>query len=106
MAVANAGYLPSYVSRRALERKTARPCVFELQLPAGAQLISGLPRIEGPQLEGHAPKNSLQAFLPERDVTPDRAMAEWIVQAPAGTTLGLSAHAARAGRVSTRLTLA
>jgi murein tripeptide amidase MpaA len=106
MAVANAGYLPSYVSRRALERKTARPCVFELQLPAGAQLISGLPRIEGPQLEGHAPKNSLQAFLPERDVTPDRAMAEWIVQAPAGTTLGLSAHAGRAGRVSTLLTLA
>jgi murein tripeptide amidase MpaA len=105
MAVANAGYLPSYVSRRALERKMARPCVFELELPEGASLISGLPRIEGPQLEGHAPKNSLQAFLPERDITPDRAVAEWIVEAPAGTILNLAAHAARAGRVNTRITL-
>lgn len=106
MAVGNAGYLPSYVTRRALERKTARPCIFELELPPGAELLSGLPRIEGPQLEGHAAKQSLQAFLPDRDITADRAVAEWIVHAPAGTTLSLSAHAARAGRVHTRLTLA
>ena len=105
MAVGNAGYLPSYVTRRALERKTARPCIFELTLPPGAELISGKPRIEGPQLEGHAAKQSLQAFLPDREITADRAVAEWIVRAPAGTTLALSAHAARAGRVHCELSL-
>ncbi len=105
MAVGNAGYLPSYVTRRALERKTARPCTFELELPPGAELLGGSPRIEGPQLEGHAPKQSLQAFLPDRDITADRALAEWIVRAPAGTTLALSAHAARAGRVHATLKL-
>jgi hypothetical protein len=99
LVVANAGYLPSYVTKRALERKTARACVFEIELPAGATLVNGHRRIEGPQFEGHAPKNSLQAFLPERDVTPDRAQAEWLVRAPAGTVLALKARAGRAGAV-------
>jgi murein tripeptide amidase MpaA len=105
MVVGNAGYLPSYVTKRALERKTARPCVFELELPAGAALVNGKRRVEGPQLEGHAPKNSLQAFLPEREVTADRARAEWIVRAPAGTVLSLKAEAGRAGAVRTEVTL-
>jgi murein tripeptide amidase MpaA len=98
-AVANAGYLPSYVTKRAVERKTARGCVFEIELPEGAALVHGKRRIEGPQLEGHAPKNSLQAFLPEREVTADRALAEWVVRAPAGTALTLKASAGRAGCV-------
>lgn len=103
--VANTGYLPSYVTKRALERKVARACVFEIGLPAGASLVNGKPRIEGPQLEGHAPKNSLQAFIPERDVTADKAHAEWIVRAPVGTVLQLKAHAGRAGAVNAEVTL-
>ncbi|WP_374563737.1 M14 family metallopeptidase [Ideonella sp.] len=103
--VANTGYLPSYVTKRALERKVARGCVFEIGLPAGASLVNGKPRIEGPQLEGHAPKNSLQAFIPERDVTADKAHAEWIVRAPVGSVLQLKAHAGRAGAVSAEITL-
>jgi hypothetical protein len=105
MAVANAGYLPSYVTKRALERKTARPCIFEIELPSGAHLQMGKPRMEGPQLEGHAATNSLQAFLPSKTITGDRALNEWIVEAPVGTVLNLTAHAARAGTVRTSLTL-
>jgi murein tripeptide amidase MpaA len=104
-AVANAGYLPSYVTKRAIERKTARSCVFEIGLPEGAELVHGKRRIEGPQLEGHAHKNSLQAFLPEREVTADRALAEWVVRAPAGTTLTLRARAGRAGAVEATVVL-
>ncbi|MBQ0942926.1 carboxypeptidase [Ideonella sp. 4Y16] len=105
LQVANAGYLPSHVTRRALERQVARPCVFEIELPEGATLAGGARRIEGPQLDGHAPKQSMQAFLPQRELTADRARAEWLVRAPAGTELGLRARAARAGAVSTRLRL-
>jgi len=105
MAVGNAGYLPSYVTKRALERKTARPCMFEIELPEGAQLRMGTPRMEGPQLEGHAPANSLQAFLPSKNITGDRALNEWIVEAPAGSVLNLTAHAARAGTVRASITL-
>ena len=105
MAVSNAGYLPSYVTKRAIDRKTARPCIFELTLPKGAELLMGKLRVEGPQLEGHAPPNSMQAFLPNKTLTGDRAMSEWIIRAPAGSVVSLSAHAGRAGRVRTTLEL-
>ncbi|MBI5259846.1 MAG: carboxypeptidase [Burkholderiales bacterium] len=104
-AVANAGYLPSHITRRALERKTTRGVVFELHLPPEVALVSGKQRQIGPQLEGHAPKNSLQAFLPSKEITADRAVAEWIVKAPRGTHLALTATADRAGTVRTEVTL-
>src|SRR5690349_6163907 len=109
LAVANSGWLPAYVSKRALARKTVRGVVFEIVLPdaaPGVSLVSGKPRIEGPHLEGHAPKNSLNAFLPGRDVTADRAVAEWVVKAPKGTMVSLVARADRAGTVRTQVTLA
>ena len=101
LAVANAGWLPAYVTRRALDRKTVRGVMFEIDLPEGAALLGGKERFEGPQLEGHAPKNSLQAFLPNRDLTGDRAVAEWVVQAPRGTRISMRAHADRAGQIAT-----
>jgi murein tripeptide amidase MpaA len=108
LAVANSGYLPAYICKRALERKTVRGVQFEIHLPQGnaaISLVGGKPRFEGPQLEGHAVKTSLQAFLPNREVTADRAVAEWVVRAPKGTTIALSARADRAGAVRTSVTL-
>jgi hypothetical protein len=107
-AVANSGWLPAYVTKRALARKVVRGVMFEIHLPEGnsaVSLVSGKPRMEGPQLEGHAPKTSLLAFLPNRDVTADRAVAEWVVRAPKGTHLALSARADRAGVVRTEVSL-
>ncbi len=108
MAVANSGYLPAYVTKRALERKVVRGVMFEILLPAQdptVSLVSGKERMEGPQLEGHAPKNSQQAFLPNRELTADRAVGEWVVRAPKGTRLALSASAERAGTVRTEVVL-
>ena len=108
LAVANSGWLPAYVSKRALTRKIVRGVMFEIHLPPGnaaVSLVQGKPRIEGPQLEGHAPVASLQAFLPNRDVTGDRAVAEWVVRAPRGTRLALTARADRAGAVRTEVVL-
>jgi murein tripeptide amidase MpaA len=106
-AVANAGWLPSYVSKRALERKTVRGVVFEIHLPGTPEvsLVGGKERFEGPHLEGHAPKTSQQAFLPDRELTADRAVAEWVVRAPVGTRLALSARSERAGIVRTEVSL-
>ena len=104
-AVANSGYLPSHITRRALERKVARGVVLEIHLPDGASLVGGTSRVVGPQLDGHAPKNSLQAFLPNRQITADRAVAEWLVKAPHGTRLALTATADRAGSVHAEVTL-
>ena len=107
-AVANSGWLPAYVTKRALARKIVRGVMFEIHLPEGdraVSLVSGKPRIEGPQLEGHAPKSSLQAFLPTREITADRAVVEWVVRAPKGTRLALTARADRAGVVRTEVSL-
>jgi hypothetical protein len=105
LAVHNTGYLPSYVTKRALERKVVRGVVYDLELPAGAQLLSGRLREEGGQLEGRASKVSLQAFLPNLDLTGDRGQCEWTVRAPAGSTVGVSARHDRAGRVRVELVL-
>ena len=104
-AVANSGYLPAYVSKRALERKIARGTVFRIHLPPGVSLVSGLERVIGAHLEGHGPKTTLHAFLPHRDVTADRAVVEWVVRGARGTALALSASADRAGTVRTEVTL-
>jgi hypothetical protein len=104
-AVANAGYLPSYVSKRALERKTARGTVFTIHLPPGVTLVSGKEREVAGHLEGHAPKSSLQAFVPGRELTGDRAVVEWVVSGPRGTHIALTATADRAGTVRTEVAL-
>jgi hypothetical protein len=103
--VANGGYLGAYVSQRALARKQVRGVMFEISLPEGAELVGGKLRMEGPQLDGHAPRTSLQGFLPRREATGDRARGEWVVRAPAGTTLELTAWADRAGRVRAQVVL-
>ncbi|OYU28210.1 MAG: carboxypeptidase [Burkholderiales bacterium PBB2] len=108
MAVANSGYLPAYVTKRALERKVVRGVMFEIHLPPAdptVSLVSGKERMEGPQLEGHAPKSSQLAFLSSRELTADRAIGEWVVRAPKGTRLALTASAERAGTVRTEVVL-
>jgi hypothetical protein len=104
-AVGNSGYLPSNVSKRAIERKTVRGTVFQIHLPPGVTLVSGRERVEGPHLDGHAPKSSQQAFLPSREITADRAVVEWVVQGASGTAIALTATADRAGTVRTEVTL-
>ncbi|HEX4509733.1 MAG TPA: M14 family metallopeptidase [Burkholderiaceae bacterium] len=105
MAVANAGYLPSYVTRRARERQVIRGTIFEIELPEGATLVTGKTRETCDPLEGHAPTNSLQAFLPNRDLTGDRALQEWIVRAPRGAQVRVTVRADRAGAVSATIPL-
>lgn len=109
LVVCNSGWLPSYVTRLALEHKVVRGVVFEIGIPDGdarVRLWSGEPRIEGPQLMGHAPKKSLLSLSPDATPTADRALAEWIVHAPAGTRIELSASAERAGTIRTMVQLA
>jgi murein tripeptide amidase MpaA len=105
LVVANSGYLPAYVTQRALQRKTVRGTVLQIHLPPGTHLTSGQARVVAPHLEGHAPKVSLQAFLPNRELTADRAVMEWVVNGPRGTVIALSATADRAGTVRSEVTL-
>ena len=58
LVVENTGWLPSYVTQKALERKV-RGLVCEIELPKGAKLETGKPREELGQLDGRAYKEAL-----------------------------------------------
>ena len=104
LVVQNTGWLPSYVSKRALERKSVRPVLAEIELPEGATLQVGRTREELGQLEGRHLK-AASGFSPVADTTDDRAHFDWIVHAPAGGTVKLIAKHQRAGVVRAEVQL-
>ncbi|MEQ1516336.1 MAG: hypothetical protein ABL931_07605, partial [Usitatibacteraceae bacterium] len=105
VAVQNTGYLPSYVSKRAQQRKQSRGLVAEITLPADASLASGKLREVGGELEGRAYKQSLMSFWTDTTPTADRTKLEWVVTAPKGGEVDLVIRHEKAGAVRVALTL-
>ena len=105
LVVQNSGWLPSYVSKRALERKVVRALTAEIGLPEGVELVSGKRRQEIGQLEGKAYKHTGLSFWPDYHVTDDRASVEWVVRGKPGQRIDLVAWHERAGTVRTAVVL-
>lgn len=106
VVVENAGWMKTSVTERAVESGYVRPMIARIELPDGASLVTGTPRIDLGQLGGRALKqNAVKAFSSDSDGTDDRAVAEWIVKAPAGTALPIEVTHDRAGVVRTTTTL-
>jgi hypothetical protein len=97
LVVQNEGWLPTYVTKKALERKKTRGVIAEITLPKGATLSSGKPREELGELEGRAYKPVLADESDES--TTDRVKVEWVVKAKKGTKVKLLAKHDRAGVV-------
>lgn len=106
VVVQNSGWLPTYVTKVALQRKLLRGVLAEVALPAGTSLVGGKARAELGELEGWAYVHTGISFWSNKTPMADRAHVDWVVRAPAGTTLEVSAWHERAGRVTTRVTLA
>jgi hypothetical protein len=103
LVVQNTGWLPSYVTKKALDKKFTRGVVAEIALPRGGTLQSGKLREELGQLEGRAYHS---AFVDDYEgMTNDRLKVEWVVHAPKGGTVKLSARHERAGVVRVTLKL-
>ena len=102
LVVHNTGWLPTYVTKKALEKKVVRGVVAEIELPEGATVETGKPREELDQLEGRAYKPS--APDPD-DATDDRAKVAWVVRSPQGGTVKVTARHQRAGVVVAELQL-
>jgi murein tripeptide amidase MpaA len=75
----NRGWLPSYVSKKAVERKRCRELTAELELPQGAELVAGKLRETMGQLEGIAHKQASPVFKPA-DYSEDRAKVTWVIK--------------------------
>jgi murein tripeptide amidase MpaA len=97
--VVNTGWLPTNVTRRARDNRLVRGVVVEIGLPAGAALVSGEPRVDLGQLEGRAYKGPSPSSWSGwgGDETDDRVRTEWVIRAPAGARIDLSARHDRAG---------
>jgi len=103
LVVENTGWLPTYVTKKGLERKVARGVICEIKLPTGATLKSGKPRQECAQLEGRAYKSALPESSEES--THERLKVEWVVHAPRGGTVNLTACHDRVGLVRAKVVL-
>jgi hypothetical protein len=103
LVVQNEGWLSTYVTKKALERKATRGVIAEIQLPKGAKLVSGKEREELGELEGRAYKS---AFIDETtEGTQDLVKAEWVVKAKRGSKVKLVARHERAGTVRVEVVL-
>lgn len=105
--VDNTGWLPTYVTKHALDKKLVRGVVCEIGLPEGAKLMTGQARETLGQLEGRAytPVTPSHWAGWSGDATEQRLVVEWVVRCTAGGTVSLTARHQRAGTVRTELTL-
>jgi len=104
LVVQNSGWLPTNVTEKALERKAVRDLEVELDLPNGARLVGGQVKTDVGQLKGRVEKRSTTWWANDESTT-DLAKLEWVIEAPAGTEIGVEAHHQRAGTVRRRVTL-
>jgi murein tripeptide amidase MpaA len=104
LVVENTGWLPTSVSEKAVERKAVRELEAEILLPDGAKVIGGERKATLGQLDGRVHRRSL-IWWENDDATSDRAKAEWVVEAPAGSTVTVEARHQRAGALRRELTL-
>jgi murein tripeptide amidase MpaA len=103
LVVENIGWLPTYVTKKALEKKLTRGVIAEIHLPKGASLEAGKVREEVGELEGRAYKTVVADETDEG--TKDRVKLEWVVKAKKGTKVKLSAKHERAGLVNIEVVL-
>jgi hypothetical protein len=98
VGLANTGWLPTEVSERAKKERLVRPIVATLD---GGEVVGGPTRLELGQLEGRVASR----FAHWNDGTPDRALATWVVRAPARTRLHVTATHPRAGTATAEVVL-
>ncbi|QSJ18916.1 hypothetical protein JYQ62_09260 [Nostoc sp. UHCC 0702] len=104
LVVQNTGWLSTYITQKALDKKLVRGCICEIELPAGATLETGKLIEDLGQLEGRAYKPSSPGRR-QSDPTKDRAKVEWIIRATLGSRVKLLARHERAGVVRSEVIL-
>lgn len=107
LVVQNTGWLPSYVTRQAKNKKLSRGLVCEIALAPGMSLLTGKQREELGELEGRAYKPAAANTWAgaAADETSDRLKVEWVVRARKGEALRLTARHERAGTQRAELKL-
>ena len=83
--------------------KVVRPVEVNIDLPEGAELITGKARNFLGQLAGRDQK--MMSVIWGSDATDERVKVEWVIKAPVGTEIQIEAKHQRAGTVRTTVQL-
>jgi hypothetical protein len=102
--VQNNGFLPTYTSKKALERQCVRPIEVELALPEGVSLMSGQLRQDVGHLEGRS--NKIWARGAGSSPTDHLCKVAWVLEGPQGATVDITVRSQRAGVVRHSIRLA
>jgi murein tripeptide amidase MpaA len=102
VGIANTGWLPTYVSARARKDNLVLPITAELELPDGAEIVSGSNRQKLGQLSGRSAYRLDGGS--RNDGTPDRLLVKWTVRASPEDAITVVAQHPRAGRASRPVT--
>jgi murein tripeptide amidase MpaA len=105
LVVENSGWLPTNGSQQALDQKIVGGVSAELKLPARARLVEGKSSQELGQFAGRTEQRSTASWWGYTPGTPDRAVADWVVAAPPGTTFSARASHERAGSARSEVVL-
>jgi hypothetical protein len=105
LVVENSGWLPTHGSQQALDQQIVDGVSVELMLPAGARLVEGESSQQLGQLAGRTDQRSTASWWGYTPGTPDRAVADWVIAAPAGTSFTAKASHERAGNAHAELVL-
>ncbi|MBK5289301.1 MAG: carboxypeptidase [Acidimicrobiia bacterium] len=104
--VKNAGWLPTNITKKAIERKAVRPVEVTLECGDGVSVAGGRPTVELTQLPGRSRVRTMMAVHDGvMDPITERTFTEWIVHGPAGATVMVTARHQRAGVARAEVTL-
>ena len=105
LVVENSGWLPTNGSQQAVDQQNVGNVTAELTLPSGARLVEGDASRSLGQLDGRSGQRSTATWWGYTPGTPDRAVADWIVAAPAGAVVSVKASHERAGSARSEVVL-
>jgi hypothetical protein len=103
--VGNTGWLPTYVTQRALDRQLCPGVTATLQLPPAARVLDGDGTADLGQLEGRSEARTTTTWWGHRPGTPDLGVTRWLVEAPPGSMVSVRASHPRAGVTRAELRL-
>jgi murein tripeptide amidase MpaA len=98
----NQGFLPTYTSQKALERKAVRSIEVEIDLPNGVEIITGKRKQEIGHLEGRSNKVYRSIATQGTDY---RGTIEWVIQGSPGAEIEVIARGERSGTVRKKVHL-
>lgn len=121
LEIQNTGWLPTQVSKRAMERKVIAELTAEIEtgpeveaisvkancagVATGSSAGSSSARVRLGQLTGWSHKHTGVSFWPDAEPTSDVAVIEWVLKARSGAKVNVKAHHPKAGVVRAQVVL-